>query len=119
MAAYLDGIALYLAWGTGAGTAGATDTGLFTEDTTAGYARVAATKTLTTLNIANDTLQCTGTINAANSGAAINITEVAIYDALTGGNCLYHRTFGSAVAVQQGGSNTGIKLHRGSHAVVF
>lgn len=100
----------YLAWGTGAGTASAADTALFAEDATAGYARVAATVSIATTNVANDTVQFTGTINAP-SATNETITNMGIFDALTGGNLIYHRDFGgSNVTVNSGGPNTGISF---------
>lgn len=82
----------------------ASDTGLFAEDTTAGYARVAATRSQVTTSTTNDTARFTATINAP-STTAETISEVAIFDAATGGNCIYHRDFGGAnVTVQSGGA---------------
>lgn len=69
----------YVAWGTGAGTAAAGDTTLFTE---ASEARVAGTTSRVTITVTNDTFQVVGTITAA---AAKTITNAGLFDASTGG----------------------------------
>jgi hypothetical protein len=77
----------YLQWGTGSGQA-ATDNAV---DNTTGTteARTAGTLSQQTTSVANDTLQCVGTITAAGARA---ITEVGVHDGAgsgsppTGGN---------------------------------
>ncbi len=83
------GTALYCAWGTGAGTSAATDITLFTEDTTAGYARVSATLTQKTTTVTNDTVQAVATIICQASGG-LTITNAGLFDASTAGN-LYEK----------------------------
>ncbi len=70
----------YIGWGTGAGTAGVTDTTLFTE---ASEARVNGTKTKQQTTIANDTFQVVGTLTA---DAGKTITNAGLFDASTVGN---------------------------------
>lgn len=73
----------YIGWGTGAGTAAAGDTTLFTEDTTGGYARATGTQTQQTTTVTNDTYQVVGTLTA---GASLTITNAGVFDATTSGN---------------------------------
>jgi len=70
----------YVAWGTGAGTAAATDTTLFTE---ASEARVAGTASVVTTTVTNDSYQVVGTLTAA---AGKTITNAGLFDASTAGN---------------------------------
>ena len=80
---YLNGGAAtqpkYVAWGTGAGTTGATDTTLFTETGT----RVSGTTSQVTTSTTNDTLQVVGTQTAAGTLA---VTNAGLFDASTSGN---------------------------------
>jgi hypothetical protein len=69
----------YVAWGTGAGTAAATDTTLFTETGT----RVSGTSTQVTTSTTNDTYQVVGTQTA---GGTLAITNAGLFDAITVGN---------------------------------
>ena len=69
----------YIGWGTGAGTAAAADTALFTE---ASEARVAGASTIETISVADDTYQVEGTLAA---DASKTITNVATFDAATAG----------------------------------
>lgn len=71
----------FLAWGTGAGTAAATDTTLFTE---ASEARVTCTLSQVTTTTTNDTYQAVGTLTVA--GAGKTITNAGLFDASTSGN---------------------------------
>lgn len=71
----------YVAWGTGAGTAAAGDTTLFTE---ASEARVAGTSTQQTTAQTNDTYQVIGTLTCSGSGKTI--TNAGLFDASTSGN---------------------------------
>ena len=88
----------YVGWGTGAGTAAATDTTLFTE---ASEARVAGTQTQVTTTTTNDTYQCVATITVAGSGKTI--PNVGIFDASTVGNLYFKADFtGVALNVGEG-----------------
>jgi hypothetical protein len=69
----------FVAWGTGAGTAAATDTTLFTETGT----RTSGTQTQQTTSVTNDTYQVVGTLTA---GGALAITNAGLFDAATVGN---------------------------------
>lgn len=88
---------VYVAWGTGAGTAAAADTTLFTEST---EARVAGTSTQQTTTTTSDTYQVVGTITA--SGAK-TITNAGLFDALTVGNLFMKGDF-TGVALNSGES---------------
>jgi len=70
----------YIGWGTGAGTAGVTDTTLFTEVTAE---RGASTQTIVTTTVTNDTLQNIATLTSV-SGATI--TNAGLFDASSTGN---------------------------------
>jgi len=80
---YLNGGAAtqpkYVAWGTGAGTTGATDTTLFTEVTP----RVSGTTSQVTTSTTDDTYQVVGTQTA---GTSETITNAGLFDASTSGN---------------------------------
>lgn len=69
----------YVAMGTGAGTAAAADTTLFTEVET----RTAGTSTQQTTSTTNDTYQVVGTITAT---AARAVTNAGLFDASSSGN---------------------------------
>jgi hypothetical protein len=69
----------YVAMGTGAGTAAATDTTLFTEVET----RTAGTSTQQTTTVTNDTYQVVGTVTATTTRA---ITNAGLFDASSAGN---------------------------------
>ena len=70
----------HVAWGTGAGTAGETDTTLFTE---ASESRVSGTKSVVTTTVTNDTYQVVGTLTADGTKT---ITNAGLFDASTSGN---------------------------------
>lgn len=72
--------AKYVAWGTGAGTAAATDTTLFTESA---ESRTAGTQTQQTTTTTNDTYRVVGVITATATRA---ITNAGIFDASSSGN---------------------------------
>lgn len=72
--------AKYIGWGTGAGTAAATDTTLFTESA---ESRVVGTQTQQTTTTTNDTYRLVGTLTAS---APRSITNVGVFDASTSGN---------------------------------
>lgn len=86
----------YVGWGTGAGTAAATDTTLFTE---ASEARVAGTSTQQTTAVTNDTYQVVGTLTCA--GAGKTITNAGLLDASSGGN-LYMKGDFTGIALNVG-----------------
>lgn len=79
----------YVAWGTGAGTTGTSDTTLFTESA---EARTSGTVTRTTTSTSNDTMTVTGTIVAS---AGRVITNAGLFDASTVGNLLLKTDFTS------------------------
>lgn len=66
-----------IGWGTGAGTAAATDTTLFTEDSDG---RATATLSQVTTTITGDTFQAVGTITSTGSKT---ITNAGLFDAAT------------------------------------
>lgn len=78
----------FVAWGTGAGTAAATDTSLFTEAT---EARVAGTSTQQTTTTTNDSYQVVGTMTVA--GTTKTITNVGLFDASSAGNMVMKSDF--------------------------
>lgn len=86
----------YVGWGTGAGTAAASDTTLFTE---ASEARVAGTSTQQTTTVTNDTYQVVGTLTCAGSGKTI--TNAGLLDASSGGN-LYMKGDFTGIALNVG-----------------
>ena len=69
----------YVAMGTGAGTAAATDTTLSTEVET----RTAGTSTQQTTTVTNDTYQVVGTVTATATRA---VTNAGLFDASSAGN---------------------------------
>lgn len=69
----------YIGWGTGAGTASASDTALFTE---ASESRVQGTSSIETIAVTDDTYQVEGTLAADGSKT---ITNVGTFDAATSG----------------------------------
>ena len=78
----------YLGWGTGATAAVPTNTNL---QTPSGEARVLGTGSRVQTSTANDTYMVLGTIACTTSAQAI--TEVALFDATTAGNCFLRATF--------------------------
>ncbi|HYK01307.1 MAG TPA: hypothetical protein VE974_06095 [Thermoanaerobaculia bacterium] len=70
----------YVGWGTGAGTAAATDTTLFTE---VSAERAASTQSIVTTTVANDTLRNICTLTSV-SGATI--TNGGLFSASSSGN---------------------------------
>ena len=88
---------LFLAWGTGAGTAAITDTTLFTE---ASEARVSGTSSQVLTTVANDTYQVVGTMTV--SGTGKTITNAGLFDASTVGNLFMKGDFtGIVLAVAE------------------
>ena len=88
---------VFVAWGTGAGTAAVADTTLFTESAEARASGVSAQATTTTTN---DTYQVVGTITAS---AARTITNAGLFDASTEGNLFVKGDF-TGVALNTGES---------------
>jgi len=86
----------YVAWGTGAGTTGATDTTLFTEN----GSRVSGTVTQQTTSTTNDTFQVVGTDTA---GSGITVTNAGLFDASTSGNLFVKGDF-TGIALNSGDS---------------
>lgn len=79
---------LNIGWGTGAGTAGVTDTTLFTEklvdlSTSAGTDHTVGTSSRVTTTVTNDTYQVTATRTATGAGT---VTNAGQFDAASGGN---------------------------------
>lgn len=76
-----------IGWGTGAGTAAAGDTTLFTEklvdlSTSAGTDHTVGTESRTTTTVTNDTYTVTGTRTATGAGT---VTNAGLFDAASGG----------------------------------
>lgn len=94
-------VAKFVAWGTGAGTAGVTDTTLFTETTDETRTSGTVTRVMTT--VANDTVQVVGQITVATAGKTI--TNVGLFDATTTGN-LYFKSDFTGLALLVGESIT-------------
>ena len=86
----------YVAWGTGAGTTGATDTTLFTEANT----RTSGTSTQQTTSTTNDSYQVVGTMTAP-SGETI--TNAGLFDASTSGHLFVKGDF-TGIALNSGDS---------------
>ena len=77
----------YVAWGTGAGTSGTSDTNLFTE---ASETRVVGNQSRITTTATNDTFQVVGTLTA---NGTKTITNAGLFDASTNGNMLIKGDF--------------------------
>lgn len=88
----------YVAVGTGAGTAAATDTTLFTEVET----RVAGTSTQQTTTTTSDTYQVVGTVSITATRA---LTNAGLFDASSSGNMLMKGDF-STINLVNGDSIT-------------
>lgn len=98
----------YACIGTGAGVAAVTDTAMSIEDTTS--ARHACTLSRTTTSFTNDTW--TFTCNSFPVGANETMTEIGIFDALTGGNMIAHATgYSAAVGSGNGVPNINITVN--------
>jgi hypothetical protein len=86
---------LNIGWGTGAGTAVATDTTLFTEKlvdltTSAGTDHTVGTSTQQTTTTTNDTYRVVGTRTATGAGT---VTNAGLFDAASGGNLFFKGDF--------------------------
>jgi hypothetical protein len=78
---------LYVAWGTGAGTAGKTDTTLFSEAAEARTAGTSSRVTSASPAYTNDTYQVVGAITCA--GAGKTITNAGLFDQLAAGGNMF------------------------------
>lgn len=87
----------YIGWGTGSTAAANADTGL---QTPSAEARTNGTATRTTTSVTNDTFQVVGTITSSSSQT---ISEAALFDASTSGNCYVHGVF-TGIALGNGDS---------------
>lgn len=88
----------FIAIGSGAGTAGVTDTTLFTEYTTGtwtGYARLSTTPTRGTTSVTNDTI--TWQSGAFTAPGAETVTNAGNFDASTSGNIFIKGDFTGVV----------------------
>ena len=83
----------FVGWGTGAGTAGQTDTTLFTEV----LPRTSGTTSQQTTNTTNDTFQVVGAIVA---GVNETITNAGLFDASTAGNLFVKGDFTGIGAIK-------------------
>lgn len=72
-------------WFIALSTAATTDAGSVTEPSTGGYARQAVTFTVT-----GDTATNSGIVDFVSSADWANITHVAVFDAVSAGNMLFH-----------------------------
>lgn len=90
----------YIAVGTGATAANATDTALQTETSTSGLGRANSTTSLVTTTVTNDTAQLTNTFSVTGTVA---VTESGILNAASSGTLLTHQVF-SAINVISGDS---------------
>ena len=87
----------YLHWGTGTAAPADSNTGL---QTPRAEARVAGMSSVVTTDTTNDTYRVVGTLTS-NSAAAI--TEVGLFDDITGGNLFIRATF-PAINLEEGDS---------------
>lgn len=92
----------YLANGSGNTAADATDTALWTENTTNGSARAAATVTRETTTVTNDTLQL---VKSWSLSGAVTVEEVGVFNAASSGIMLARqvtssKTFGNGDTYQ-------------------
>lgn len=94
------------AWYVALSTAATTDAGGITEPATGGYARQAVTFTVT-----GDTASNTANIDFVSSADWANITNIAVFDASTGGNMLAH---GALTAARDPASGDTIRVSAGA-----
>lgn len=87
----------YIGWGSGAGTAQATDTTLFTEES---ETRVSGTSSIVTTTNTDDTYQVVGTLTAS---APKTITNAGLFDSVSGGN-LYIKSNFTGIGLNTGDS---------------
>jgi hypothetical protein len=88
----------YIAVGTGTATVTASDTTLQTETSTSGLSRAAATVSLATTTVSNDTAQW---VKSFSVSGTVAITESGVFNAASTGTMLCRQTF-SAVNVANG-----------------
>jgi hypothetical protein len=88
----------YIAVGTGTMAVAATDTALQTETSTSGLSRAAATVSLVTTNVTNDTAQWLKSFSVTGTVA---VTESGVFNASSSGTMLCRQTF-SAINVANG-----------------
>jgi hypothetical protein len=88
----------YLGWGTGTTAATINDTGL---ETAAAESRTEGTSSIVTTDNTDDTYRVSATLTCA--GAGKTISEVALFDASTAGNCFARVTF-DGIALEVGES---------------
>jgi len=93
----------YLAVGTTATAFAVTQTTLVAETTTVGLERAAATNTLATTSVADDTLQLTYTWTATGS---VTLAEVGVFNAASAGTMLCRQVLGSTRALTTGNTYT-------------
>lgn len=94
------------AWYIGLFTSATDDTGGGTELSTGGYARQAVT-----FSVTGDTASNTAQIDFVSSGDWANITHVAVFDASTAGNMLFH---GALTAARDPASGDTIRFAAGA-----
>ena len=87
------------AWYIGLHTADVTDAGTGTEVSGNAYARKAATFTVTTDTASNGS---TITFDAASGGDWGTITHIGVWDALSGGNLLFHGAVTTSKTIEDG-----------------
>ena len=81
-------------------TADPTDAGTGTECSYSGYARKAAAFTAPSNGVTSNSAQIDFAANG--SGSAVVVTHVAVWDALTSGNLLFHATLTTSKTLQSG-----------------
>jgi len=89
---------LNIAWGIGTTPPALGNTGLQTEDVTAGYVRLAGVSSIVTISTLNDTYQVSGALTAL---AALTITEWGLFD--TAGNLLMREVQNPGFVLAVGG----------------
>lgn len=87
---------LYLAWGSGTGTAASADESLFDEES---EDRAVMVSEIVSVSTANDSYKVTGAIVADGSKT---ITNWGVFDAPTGGNLLLHESIDPGVLFEMG-----------------
>jgi len=93
-------------WYVGLFTSATTDAGGGTELSTGGYARQAVT-----FSVTGDTASNTAIIDFVSSGDWANITNIAVFDASTAGNMLFH---GALTAARDPASGDTIRIAAGA-----
>lgn len=88
---------VHIGWGTGTTAAAAANTGL---ETPSSEARTSGTKSQQTTTVAGDTYQVVGTVTSTQTQT---ISEAALFDASTAGNCYVRGVF-TGIALGNGDS---------------